>query len=164
MASFLQPVAPVMGASETVSSVTATPSVVIGTEWGDANGNKYIYAYNASNSQISQGQYAVLATNVSGYSVTVTATTLQDCAVGVARNATLTTGTYGWLMTKGFSPISTDNVSGVTNQALALGSNGNFQVLTSTAGSFSTSTIIGKLLVSVATGVTATPAAYLTFY
>lgn len=146
--------------NETVSNVTLTNSVIPGMERKDDSGNRYVYVYNTSNSQISQGQFAVLATGVSGYSVTVTNVTLQDQAIGVARNATLTTASYGWLMTKGFTPISTDNVSGVTGQVLTLGALGNFQVLTAAAGSFTTSTIVGRLQSSVATGVTAANAAF----
>lgn len=149
--------------NESVSNVTATNSVLPGVQRCDDSGNRYIYVYNTSNSQISQGQFAVLATGVSGYSVSVTNVTLQDLSLGVARNATLTTGTYGWLMYRGFSPISTDNVSGVTGQVLALGALGNFQVLTSAAGSFSTATIVGRLQSSVATGVTAANVAFLNF-
>ena len=163
MASFLQPITPVMGANETVSSVTLANTVLPGTYWGDVSGNQYVYVYNASNSQISQGQFAVLATGVSGYSVSHTNVTLQDMAIGVARNATLPTGSYGWLMYRGFGPLSTDNVSGVTGQALALGALGNFQVLTSAAGSFSTAAIVGRLQSSVATGVTAANAAFFNF-
>ena len=149
--------------NETVSNVTAANSVLPGMRRMDDSGNEYVYVYNASNSQISQGQFAVLATGVSGYSVTVSNVTLQDLAIGVARNATLTTGTYGWLLTRGFSPLSTDNVSGATGQVLSLGTTGNFQVLTSAAGSFTTSTIVGRLQSSVATGVTAANAAFFNF-
>lgn len=163
MSTFLQPIAPVLGYNESVSSVTLTPTVPVGTAWGDISGNLYVYAYNTSNSQISQGQFAVLATGVSGYSVTVTNVTLQDLGIGVARNATMTTASYGWLMTKGFSPISSDNVSGVTGQALSIGALGNFQVLTAAAGSFTTSTIVGRLQSSIATGVTAANVAFLSF-
>lgn len=149
--------------NESVSNVTLANSVIPGMVRCDDSGNQYVYAYNTSNSQISQGQFAVLATGVSGYSVSVTNVTLQDMAIGVARNATMATASYGWLMYRGFSPISTDGVSGVTGQVLALGALGNFQVLTAAAGSFSTSTIVGRLQSSVATGVTAANVAFLNF-
>lgn len=151
--------------NETVSNVTSTNSVNVGMRRLDDSGNEYVYAYNAGNSQISQGQFGVICSGASGYSLTVTSVgaASMDLAVGVARNATAATGQYFWAMCRGFSPISTDNVSGATNQVLALGSLGNFQVLTSTAGSFITSPIVGKLAVSVATGVTAANAAFLNF-
>ena len=109
-----------MGAGESVSQVTLTNTVAPGTEWGDAAGNKYLYAYNASNSQLSQGQFCVLATNVSGFSVTITNISGMDIAIGMVRNATIATAQYGWLMTKGFAGISTDSASFVTNQVVAL--------------------------------------------
>lgn len=161
MATFLQPIAPVMGTNETVSSVTLTNTVVVGTEWGDAAGNKYIYAYNASNSQLSQGQFAVLATNVSGYSVTITNATSVDVGVGMVRNTTFPTAAYGWLMTKGFAGLSTDNTSFVTNQCVLLGVNGAFGAVTSTIASFVTSVIVGKALAPIPTQTTCSTAAAL---
>lgn len=161
MSTFLSPITPVLGNSETVSAVTLTPSVTVGQEWGDNAGNKYIYAFNASNSQLSQGQFAVLATNVSGYSVTITNVAAVDMGVGMVRNTTFPTAAYGWLMSKGFSGISTDNVSFVTNQALVLGANGNFQAVTTAVGSFVTATIVGKALAPIATQTTCSTAAAL---
>ena len=159
MSTFLTPISPVQGYGETPSSVTASNSVVVGTQWGDAAGNMYVYAYYAGTAQISQGQFAVLATNVSGYSVTASSTTFLDAPIGVARNATLTTGTYGWLMTRGFSGISTDSASFVTGQVLIAGLNGNFQAATTVAGSFVTASILGKALVSIPTQTTCSTAA-----
>lgn len=84
---------------ESVSAVTATPSVDVGTVRHEA-GHKYIYVYNAGNSQISVGRCAV-ASAVSGYSVTVSSVS-GDFAMGFVKHVTLTTGTYGWLCTLGF--------------------------------------------------------------
>lgn len=64
----------------------------------------YIFVYNAGNSQISKGQAAIVSA-VTGYSVTVSSVTSVDFAVGVVKHATLTTGTYGWLLTKGFGKV-----------------------------------------------------------
>lgn len=161
MATFLTPVSPVMGANETVSTVTLTNTVPIGTEWADNAGNKYIYAFNASNSQLSQGQFCVLATNVSGYSVTITNVSGMDIAVGMVRNTTMPTLSFGWLMTKGFAGISTDNASFVTNQVIALGQNGNFQALTAAVGSFVTAAPIGRALAPIPTQTTCSTAANL---
>lgn len=155
MSTFLQTISPVMGAGETVSSVTLTPTVAVGSYWADGTGNQYVYAYNAGNQQISQGQFAVPATGVSGFSATVSSTTFVDIAFGVARNATFATAAYGWLMYRGFTGLSTDNVSFAAGQAVILGSNGNFQPATSAAGSFVTATIVGKAVAAIVTGVTA---------
>src|SRR6185436_13887586 len=98
MANFLTPVSPVLGAGESVSQVTATNTVLPGQMWGDTAGNQYVYVYNAGTAQIAQGQFAVLATNASGYSVTASSTALIDSPIGVARNATIAAASYGWLM------------------------------------------------------------------
>jgi hypothetical protein len=89
-----------------VSMVTATPGVndpEVGTRlrYGDED---YVFVYNAGNSQISTGYGAILSA-VTGYSVTVSSTTSVDLCVGVVKHATLTTGTYGWLLTKGFGKV-----------------------------------------------------------
>lgn len=164
MATFLTPISPVLGGNETVSSVTLTNSVNPGQLWGDTAGNQYVYVYNTGVQQISQGQVGVLSA-ASGYSVTVSSTASLDLALGIARNATITTGAYGWLMYRGFSGFSADaNVSSVTGGALALGTGGNIVGLTAAVGSFVTSPIIGKSILSVASGaVTATNAAFFNF-
>lgn len=161
MSVFLQPIAPVMGTNETPSSTTLANTVVIGSKWSDTSGNEYIYCFNASNSQLSQGQFVVLATNVSGYSVTITNATSVDIGVGMVRNTTIPTAGFGWIMSKGFAGISTDNASFVTNQCLLLGVNGNFGAVTSTIASFVTSVIVGKALGPIPTQTTCSTAANL---
>lgn len=164
MSTFLQPISPVMGASESVSSVTLTNSVNPGTYWGDVSGNQYVYVFNAGTQQISQGQFAVPATNCSGYSVTVSSTTFVDLSMGIARNATISTAAYGWLIYRGYSGFSSDaNASFSTGQAIILGLNGNLQPATSAAGSFVTAPIVGKTIQSVNTGVTFVNAAFFNF-
>lgn len=162
MSTFLQPISPVMGAAESVSSVTLANSVNPGTYWGDSAGNQYVYVYNAGVQQISQGQCAVLSAT-SGYSVSVSSTATNDLAIGVARNATIATAAYGWLMYRGFSGFSADaNNSFVTGSILGLGAAGNFVAVS--AGSFATQPMIGKAVLSVASGaVTATNAAFFNF-
>jgi hypothetical protein len=106
-------VAPI--AFESVSAVTATPSVEVGTIREDGD-EKYVYVYNAGNSQISVGKCAVVSA-VSGYSVTVSSVS-GDFAVGFCKHATLTTGTYGWLVTRGFVDSVTNAMA---STALAAG-------------------------------------------
>lgn len=92
---------------ESVSAVTATNSVELGTKRSIGD-EEYLYVYNAGNSQISKGVLACLAaTGVSGYSVSVSCVS-GDFAIGACVHATLTTATYGWLCTRGF-------VDGMTN-------------------------------------------------
>lgn len=100
-----------------VSQVTATRGASdpeLGTRVF-VGGNEYLYVYNAGSSQISVGRAAVLS-GVTGYSVTVSSTAYADHVVGVCYHSTLTTGTYGWLLTRGIGTIITS-----TSVALATG-------------------------------------------
>ncbi len=113
-----------------VSMVTATlgtndPEVGTVTREGD---EEYIFVYNAGNSQISTG-YCATVSAVTGYSVTVSTTTQIDHVVGVVKHATLTTGTYGWLLTKGFgSAKMAANSGAAAGQLLTVGGDGVFSV------------------------------------
>lgn len=98
---------------ESVSNVTATNSVDIGTV-RFFNGEEYVYVYNAGADQISKGQVAVLSLN-SGFSVTASSTTGYDIAFGVCKHSTITTGAYGWLITRGFTTVT----NGMASTALA---------------------------------------------
>jgi len=112
---------------ESVSAVAATPSVDLGTvrEEGD---EKYIYVYNAGNSQASVG-HGVICSATTNYSVTVSSTTMLDVPVGVVKHATLTTGAYGWVLVRGFGPCATPANSGVAaGQLLCLGGDGKWAV------------------------------------
>jgi hypothetical protein len=97
MANFQQPAA----FFESVSAVTATPSVEVGTV-RDEGDEKYIYVYNNGATQISTGRGATV-TGVTGYSVTVSTTTSTDLIVGVCKHATIAASSYGWLLVRGFS-------------------------------------------------------------
>ena len=94
----------------------------------------YVFVYNAGNSQISPSYGAVLS-GVSGYSVTVSSTTSVDLLVGVCKHATLTTGTYGWLVTRGFTQVEmeADN-SAAAGQLLALAADGEFALKSNSTG------------------------------
>lgn len=88
---------------DTISAVTATrgakdPEVGTVVREGD---EEYIYVYNTGNSQISVG-YGAVCSAVTGYSVTVSSLTHTDVPIGVCKHTTLTTGTYGWLLRRGF--------------------------------------------------------------
>jgi hypothetical protein len=89
-----------------VSQVTATlgsndPQVGDRCEEG---GNSYVFVYNNGTSQISPG-YGATVTAATGYSCTVSTITATDWVIGVCKNATITTNTYGWLVTRGFVTV-----------------------------------------------------------
>lgn len=122
------------------------------------SGNEFVYVYNAAaNSTIGTGKYCVLDVNggtsfSSGFSVSVSNASLAGWMFGVAQN-TIPTGTYGWVMTKGVSLISTDSgeVSANAGVDLALGTNGGFVAAGAT---FSTAPRFGFTLNSFVTGAT----------
>lgn len=102
-------------AFESVSAVTATNSVDLGTV-RTQGGETYVYVYNAGAQQISVGRCAVLSAN-SGFSVTVSSVTGYDIPMGFAKHATITTGAYGWLLVRGFTTVKNEMAS----TAMALG-------------------------------------------
>jgi hypothetical protein len=86
----------------------------------------YVFVYNAGNSQINPSYGAVLSA-VSGYSVTVSSTTSVDFLVGVCKHATITTGAYGYLVTRGFTQIELGADNSVAAGGLVqLGADGAF--------------------------------------
>jgi len=113
---------------ESVSAVTATPSVELGSRrvW---KGEEYVYCYNAGGAAISTSLAlgVVIVTAATGYSVAATSlANVHNPCVGVVKHAAIAAGSYGWVMTKGFATWSL--VSNVTAdyQALALGVGGKF--------------------------------------
>jgi hypothetical protein len=120
--------------SESVSAVTATPSVPLGTRRME-NGNEYVYVYNIGVTAV-VGRGMICSLN-SGYSVTVSAA-LGNLAFGVVQNASLTTEAYGWLLTRGFGKVqmgdtATGNTTATTGQGFYIGANGAFEPLTTGA-------------------------------
>ena len=100
---------------ESVSAVTATPTpgLDLGTERIVA-GEKYRYVYSLG--QISPG-YGATYSGTSGNSVAATGVVSGEHCAGFCKHATLTTGTYGWLLVKGV----VDSYNGMTNSAPADG-------------------------------------------
>lgn len=115
----------------------------------------YRFVYNAGNSQISPG-YGAVVSAVSGYSVTVSSIANQiGGGIGVCQHATLTTGTYGWLLVEGFASYEADADRAVTaGDGLALAADGVW-VKVSGATGFSGS-IYAKAMVATASGGSAT--------
>lgn len=97
--------------TESVSAVTATNTVELGTI-REQGGDKYVYVYNNGNSQASPGQCVTISA-LTGYSVTVSTTTSISPVFGVVKHATMTTGTYGWLLVAGQAPIRAEANTGL---------------------------------------------------
>ena len=93
--------------NESVSNVTATNSVELGTRRSEG-GIDYIYVYNVGAATIPQGCMGFIpvavASSVANYSVVVSNAASQAGSlrvVGVAHNADIATTRYGWLATRG---------------------------------------------------------------
>jgi hypothetical protein len=123
---------------ESVSAVTATPSVDLGTRRFEG-GADWLYVYNGStNEAIDQYRGCKLASLSSGYTVdcatadpsTITAAILA----GVAVNATISTGSYGWIMTRGQASIYNKGSAAVGGDHIFLAVSGTFRGYTATTG------------------------------
>lgn len=112
---------------ESVSAVTATPSVELGAR-RFSNGEEYVYGYNAGPD--CYPKYGVkIITGASGYSFANTALTdVANPCMGVVKHATIAAASYGWVMTKGFTSLIYHADSTVTADyvALALTTGGTF--------------------------------------
>ena len=138
---------------ESVSAVTATPSIEVGTVYRKGD-EQYIYVYNAGNSQISPG-FGATVSGVSGYSVTVSTVTSTDFVVGVCQHATLTTATYGWLLTTGFGQVSMGaSDSAAAGGLLGVAVDGAFCLQSSATGH--TAPAFAKAMAAIASGVSGT--------
>lgn len=134
---------------ESVSNVTATASVEVGAE-RKVGDESYRYVYNAGNSQIPPS-YGCTVSAVTGYSVTISSTTSVDLLVGVVKHSTLTTGTYGWVMTQGFCPVEMEaNNSCAAGQLLALAADGEFALKSNSTGY--PTPAVGKAMAAIASG------------
>lgn len=134
---------------ESVSAVTASPSVEVGRE-RKVGDESYVYVYNNGGEDIDPGLGAILS-GVTGYSVTVSSVTSADFLVGVCKHATLTTGTYGWLMTRGFSSVEMIATSGTVAAGglLELGADGAFAPVSNTTAN---GPAVGKAMEAIVSG------------
>src|SRR5258707_684282 len=114
---------------ETVSGVTATNSVELGTRKVYL-GEQYVYCYNAGGADIYPTYGVKLVTGASGYSIANTALTdVANPAVGIVRHATIAASNYGWIMTRGFATMAYSTISVCSYndyQNMAIGIGGTF--------------------------------------
>lgn len=132
-----------------ISNVTATPGD--GVELGskiEHDGKQYRYVYNTGNTQISVGEGCTVSA-VSGYSVTVSSTTMADFFLGVVHHATIPTAYYGWVVVQGFAKAKAPANSGfAAGDPLTAGGDGRFAPAAGTM----TANVLGKVTVATASG------------
>lgn len=121
-----------VGPSFTTSSLGVNdPKVGDVMRSGDEN---YLFVYNAGNSQILPGD-GVIVSAVSGYSCTLSSTTSVDLLVGVVQHATIATGYYGYVVTRGFCQVNMGaNLSAAAGAGLVLAADGKFTAKTISTG------------------------------
>ncbi len=107
-------------------------------------GNGYIYVYNSGNSQVNPGYGMVVNPGATGYSCTISSVA-DDLLVGVVRNATITTGTYGWVVKRGYTPVQMHaDISAAAGAFLDMQANGVFGLRTSSTPTASTVMVVGN--------------------
>jgi hypothetical protein len=86
---------------ESVSAVTATPSVALGTR-RVVNGSEYVYCYNGG--AVADKRLAVRA-QTAGVAYTFSVTTAAGVLpiIGVVENATCAASSYCWVLTQGYT-------------------------------------------------------------
>ena len=134
-----------------LSMVTATLGIndpEVGAVRRDGD-EEYIFVYNAGNSQINPG-YGAIVSAVTGYSVTLSSVSGNgDFPIGICRHATLTTGTYGWLMKKGFTNFkATADSAAVAGNQLVMGDDGVWGTKTISTGYIGNT--FGKVMIATA--------------
>jgi len=136
-----------------VTSARGPKDPEIGSRCSYGNGD-YLYVFNAGNSQASPGQLMTV-TGTTGYSATVSTTTMIDHVIGVVYHSTLTTGTYGWVLTAGYGPAKAPANSGIAaGQLLTPGGDG--VVAVKSISTDAPGATIGKCVVATASAGVAT--------
>lgn len=118
---------------ESVSAVTATPSVELGTERTVA-GEKYVYVHNCGTGSTGVGVGLIRpASAFAGlYSASVSSAS-GDMCVGFVKHATIPTLNYGWALEDGVVTVAiASSASSLAVGAVGLGANG--AVATHSAG------------------------------
>ena len=146
---------------ESVSAVTLTPSVDIGTR-RTVSGCDYVYVYNTGTDTAIVGGAVVFASSASGYSVAASAVTMTDLGVGIVNNVAIPTLSYGWVLTRGYAKFNAGaSDSFAVGNPLAVAVSGAFGNKTICTGYMTP--VVGKCQLVTASGLTGTGAAFFNF-
>ncbi len=142
----VQSIAPIM--FESVSAVTATPSVELGTERVVA-GEKYVYVHNAgiSTAGVGKGLSRPVSAAAGMYSASVSAAS-GDLCIGFVKHAAIPTLNYGWALTKGLVTVAVASAASSQSLGLKAIGAGTGDVVTLTAGYFA----VGELTSAIVSG------------
>jgi hypothetical protein len=127
-----------------------------------ADGREYVFVYNDGGEDIGPGFGGVLQSGATGMSVTVSSVTSDDICVGVVRHATLTTGTYGWLVSRGITNVEMNATSGTVAAGglIEIAANGDFSPVSNTTANLAPA--VGKALEAIVSS--ASGSAYISCY
>lgn len=116
---------------ESVSNVTATPSIQIGART-TINGEDYLYVYNGG-ADTATKDHGVIITAMTGYTISLQSTTGVVGFVGLVKHADIPAASYGWVMTRGFGQaMAPATVSLPTGEPHCAGGSGVFSPFTGT--------------------------------
>lgn len=138
-------------AFESVSNVTATPSVELG-EIRFYAGEYYEYVY--AGKEIPVG-YGAVYSGTSGKTVVATGSVSGEMCAGWCKHATISSGSYGWLLKKGVVDAKNGRASTapVINEVAYMGADGAFVTDTMVATSaIQVGPPVGKILSAGASG------------
>lgn len=136
---------------ESVSNVTATPSVALG-EVRFHDGEHYEYVFAAKELPVG---YGAVYSGTSGHTCVTTGAVSGEYCAGWVKHATISSGSYGWLLKKGVVDAKNNRASTApsVNQVAYLGSDGGFVcdaiVITN---AIDTGHVVGKILSAGASG------------
>jgi hypothetical protein len=127
----------------------------------EEGGKRWVFVYNDGGASAPVGCAVVLNSAATGYSVTVSAATSSDFAIGVVQNATFATAAYAWVLVRGIGTVKMMTASGtvVARQNLELAANGYFYGASNTTGN---GLCFGQAISAIVSS--ASGAAYITCY
>jgi hypothetical protein len=126
-------------AFESVSNVTATNSVELGTRRIEAN-EEYVYCLNGMASSATQG-VLMIQSATSGYTMSRSSLAAADLPMVAVKHAAVPSGSYFWGLTRG--SLLACSLAVTAGDMLTIGLNGALQ--TYAVGSFPTGPLIGKV-------------------
>lgn len=114
--------------------------------------NEYLFVYNDCNSQINPGYAVIPQSGMSTASVTLTSVTNSGKVMGIVKNSTLPTASYGWVITRGTVAVEMNGTSGTVavNGDIGIGALGVCTPVTIATGIFSPA--FGQALAAIVSG------------
>lgn len=153
----------VMSGKSSVTNSLGANDPEVGTIKRFEDGCLYEWIYNDGNTELYPARGCVLnaGSGITGASVTGGTTTSVAIAYGVCRNATISTGYYGWVVKQGFTEVEMEaNNSAVTGALIVLADDGEFAYKSNSTGY--PAPAAGYLMESAASGASAL--AYVSVY